>query len=152
MASSDPRFMSPSSALDPAARHAPVPVRRASPTTARPLTAPPVAPSKADHQVTLRNLKGIAIVATAVTVSAFGGLIVGHPVGSAASTTGPAPAGGSTVTNTNTNSNVAPVDPFFDPNPGSGGGTQAAPALGGGFGGGGGGGGGGGPAFQSGGS
>jgi hypothetical protein len=97
--------------------------------------------------VTLRRLKGVAIVATAVTIGAFAGLVVSHPIGTAASTTNPAAGGGST--SSDTNPGVTTVDPFFDPNPGSGG-NQAAPAFGpsGGFGGGGGGG----PTFQSGGS
>ena len=153
MDSTDPRFLPPTAA-DPAARFAPVP----SAVARRPVTGPsrqvPGVPTRSDHQVTLRRLKGVAIVATAVSVGAFAGLVVSHPVGSATSATGPAPAGGSRITNAN--QNVAPVDPFFDPNPGSG---AAAPAFGGGgsnsgggFTGGGGGGGGGGPAFQSGGS
>ncbi len=144
MDSSDPRF---------AARPG-VPVGTLRRPSARPVARPPApGPARADHLVTVRRLKGVAIVATAVTVGAFAGLVVNHPIGTAASSaTQPAAGGGST--GTHTNPGVTTVDPFFDPNPGSGG-NQAAPAFGpsGGFGGGGGGGGGGsGPAFQSGGS
>ncbi len=95
--------------------------------------------------MTVRRLKGVAIMATAVTIGAFAGLVVSHPIGTAASTTQPAAGGGSTTTDTNPG--VTTVDPFFDPNPGSG--NQAAPAFGPS---GGSGGASGGPAFQSGGS
>jgi hypothetical protein len=157
MDSTDPRLLPP--AADPAARFAPVPPTVAGRPAARPSGQVPGVSTRTDHQVTLRRLKGATVVATALSVGAFAGLVVSHPVGSASSPTAPAPADGSTTTNAN--HNVAPVDPFFDPNPGGGG--DAAPAFGGGTNGGGTngggsagggftGGGGGGPAFQSGGS
>ncbi len=145
MDSSDPRVRPTPAVSDPAAGYAPVPPASASTaprrTGGRPAPRPATA-GRADHQVTVNRLKGVAIVATAVTVGAFAGLVVGHPIGTAASTTNPGAAGGSTATDAS--QNVTQADPFFDPNPGSGG-NQAAPA----FGPVGGGGGGGGPAFQS---
>lgn len=109
--------------LDPRPSRPPRPVR--------PAGAIPDGGTAPDHHATVRRLKGIAIVATAVTVGAFGGLVVNHRVGAAApaapavtsGTVGAGVAAGSGQT-------VTPTDPFFDPNPGSGAGQDLAPAFG----------------------
>lgn len=108
------------------------------PTAGRPSTAARDSRVPMDHGATVRRLKGVAIMATAVTVGAFSGLVMSHPVGSASQavrlvTAGGAASGGSGRT-------VTPIDPFFDPNPGSGAGQGLAPAFGSG---------GGAPVFQS---
>lgn len=77
-------------------------------------------------------------MATAVTIGMFGSLVVSHPVGSASQAIKPVTAAG--VVSDGSGQTVTPVDPFFDPNPGSGGGQDLAPAFGSG---------GGSPAFQS---
>ena len=77
-------------------------------------------------------------MATAVTIGMFGSLVVAHPVGSASQTVRPVTAGG--VVSDGSSQTVTSVDPFFDPNPGSGGGQDLAPVFGSG---------GGSPAFQS---
>ena len=77
-------------------------------------------------------------MATAVTIGMFGSLVVTHPVGSASQTAGPVTAAG--AASDGSGQTVTPVDPFFDPNPGSGAGQGLAPVFGSG---------GGSPAFQS---
>ena len=67
-------------------------------------------------------------MATAVTIGMFGSLVVAHPVGSASQTVRPVTAGG--VASDGSGQTVTSVDPFFDPNPGSGAGQGLAPAFG----------------------
>jgi len=105
---------------------------------ARKAAAVPAGPTPSVHEATVRRLKGVAIMATAVTIGMFGSLVVAHPVGSASQTVRPVTAGG--VVSEGSSQTVTSVDPFFDPNPGSGGGQDLAPVFGSG---------GGSPAFQS---
>jgi hypothetical protein len=104
-------------------------------TAARKGAAVPAGPTQADHQATAQRLKGVAMMATAVTFGMFGAFVVTHPVGSASLTgttgTGGGATNGTTGGATNgTTQGVTAADPFFDPNPGSGAGQVQAPVFG----------------------
>ena len=83
-----------------------------------------------DPRSTVRRLKGVAVVATAIAAGAFGGLVVNHAVGSTAVPVASQPGGGLGAADAASRPLVTPVDPFFDPAPGGGGNVQAAPAFG----------------------
>lgn len=101
--------------------------RAAAPRWASPAVAVsprPVGGGRSNHQPILLKLKGVSIVATAVAASAFGVLVAHHPVGATTQPATPAGALGSSSTSTAQGTvpaqGTGPVDPFFDPNPGSG--------------------------------
>jgi len=96
-------------------------------TAARKGAAVPAGPTQADHQATAQRLKGVAMMATAVTFGMFGAFVVTHPVGSATLAGQVGTTGGAT---NGTTQGVTAADPFFDPNPGSGAGQVQAPVFG----------------------
>lgn len=105
--------------------------------------AQPARPVRQDHGPFIRRLKGASIVATALAVTAFGILVANHHAGTTTAATQPAAAKGSADGAVPVQA-AGPVDPFFDPNPGSTSQQGVQPAFG--FGGGGRSSG---PAFQS---
>jgi hypothetical protein len=90
----------------------------------------------------IRRLKGLSIAGAAIAGAGFWVLVGGHHVGAAASSAQPAAGAGSATTDAVQAQAARPVDPFFDPNPGSGNAGTVQPIFGAG-------GNGAGPAFQA---
>jgi hypothetical protein len=90
----------------------------------------------------IRRLKGLSIAGAAIAASGFWALVGSHHVGAAVTGARPADGTGSATTNAVQAQAAGPVDPFFDPHPGSGTAGTVQPIFGGG-------GNGAGPAFQA---
>jgi hypothetical protein len=93
-----------------------------------------------DHKLMIRRLKGVSIAGAAIAAAGFWALVGSHHVGGAATSAQPIDGAGTPTTDAVQAQAAGPVDPFFDPNPGSvnagtvqpifgGGGNGAGPAL-----------------------
>jgi hypothetical protein len=80
----------------------------------------------------IRRLKGVSIAGAAIAAAGFWALVGSHHVGAAATGAGSGDGTGSGTINAVQAQAAGPVDPFFDPNPGSGNAGTVQPIFGGG--------------------